>query len=484
MSAKKQDQKQTYNFAPEILRAYDIRGEVGVNLGEEDAYYLGRAFASYLRRKNADRQNRFKVCVGYDGRLSSPGLAHNLAKGLVDSGVDVEDIGLGPTPMVYFAVKDRMADGGIMVTGSHNPASHNGFKLTAQSGPIFGDAVQELGEIAASGEFVDAGDIIGELRKYDIVETYVKRLLKDLTVSSEAGAGMKIAWDAGHGAAGAVLKALTDQLPGQHILLYEKVDGSFPAHHPDPTVDENLVDLQDVVRKERCHMGIAFDGDGDRIGVVDSQGNVLRGDVLVALYAKEILEETPGASIIGDVKCSQVLFDAVEKMGGKPVICATGHSIVKSKLNELKAPLAGELSGHIFFADKYYGFDDALYCGVRLLNLVGEAGMDHGLQGLTANIPATVNTPEIRIEVEESQKFGMIDRLKTYLEGVMQEGWSVLDLDGVRLTTPQGWLLIRASNTQNVLSMRVEGNSLAELDTLKAIVVDALRAVGLEDVEL
>ena len=459
--------KDSHNFAPEILRAYDIRGVVGDTLTKTDAYYLGRAFGTYIRRREGS-----KVCLGYDGRTSSPELAGEVARGLSESGVDVEQVGLGPTPMVYFAVKDRMADGGIMVTGSHNPPMHNGFKMTLQTGPVYGEAVQELGEIAASGDFESGNGVIED---YDISKNYVSRLIRDLSTSRP----LKIAWDAGNGAAGPILRKLIQHLPGEHILLYDEVDGLFPAHHPDPTVDENLKDLQNVVMNQGCHMGIAFDGDGDRIGVVDEKGNVVRGDLLLVLYAREILEDMPGSTIIADVKCSQVLFDEIERLGGETVICATGHSILKSKLNELRAPLAGELSGHIFFADKYYGFDDALYCGVRLMNLLDDT--KGGLSELLKGMPTTINTPEIRFEVEESQKFGLIDRAVDFYKSLPDaKDWEVVDIDGIRLVTPYGWLLMRASNTQNVLSMRMEANSREDLGRLKALAGKGLSELGLD----
>lgn len=458
---------QSHVFAPEILRAYDIRGVVGDTLTKTDAYYLGRAFGTYIRRRNGS-----KVCLGYDGRTSSPELAAEVAKGLSESGVNVEHVGLGPTPMVYFAVKDRMADGGIMVTGSHNPPMHNGFKMTLQTGPVYGEAVQELGKIASGGDF-ETGQ--GTIEEYDISGTYVNRLIRDLTTTRP----LKIAWDAGNGAAGPILRKLIQHLPGEHILLYDEVDGLFPAHHPDPTVDENLKDLQNVVLNQGCHMGIAFDGDGDRIGVVDEKGGVIRGDTLLALYAREILEEAPGSTIIADVKCSQVLFDEIERLGGKPVICATGHSILKSKLNELRAPLAGELSGHIFFADKYYGFDDALYCGVRLINLLDET--QEGLSELLEGMPSTINTPEIRFEVEESEKFGLIDKAVAFYSSLPDaKNWDVVDVDGIRLVTPHGWLLMRASNTQNVLSMRMEANSRENLEQLGKLAAKGLDELGLD----
>ena len=332
-----------HQFSPTILREYDIRGIVGENLSEEDAYYLGRAFGTFVRRKGGSR-----VCIGYDGRDTSPTLSDALTKGLNESGIDVEHVGLGPTPMLYFAVKERGADAGIMITGSHNPSEYNGFKMTLQKEPVFGQTIQDIGTIAAAGDFETGA---GSVTEIDIKDEYVTRLLKDLTNDRP----MKIAWDNGNGAAGEILRLLTAKLPGEHILLYDDIDGDFPNHHPDPTVDANLVDLQKAVAEHGCDLGIAFDGDGDRIGVVDEKGTVLRCDILMIIYAREVLETFPGAPIIGDIKCSQVMFDEIDRMGGEGVIWKTGHSLIKAKMAELHSPLAGELSGHIFFADKYYG---------------------------------------------------------------------------------------------------------------------------------
>lgn len=452
-------------FDPVILRAYDIRGEVGVNLGENDAVALGRAFGTFIRNKGG--QN---VCIGYDGRLSSPQLAEATIHGLLSTGIDVENIGLGPTPMLYFSVKDRMADGGIMITGSHNPPSHNGFKLTLSGGPVFGEAVQELGKIAESGSFAKGK---GLLKDYSVQDSYIKRLLKDLNLARP----LKIAWDPGNGVAGNVLQELVKQMPGEHILLNEKVDGNFPAHHPDPTVDENLKELRNAVLDNTCDMGIAFDGDGDRIGVLDSNGNVIRGDTLLTIYAREILETNPGSPIIGDIKCSQVFLDEIKRLGGKPVLWKTGHSLIKNKLAELQSPLAGELSGHIFFADKYYGFDDALYCSIRLMNEV--AMFEKGLSEITAHMPRLFNTPEFRIDIDEDRKFGFIDDIGSFLKDNISEDAEIIDIDGIRMNLQNGWVLIRASNTQNVISLRMEAKSEEALNEIKGLVKIGFDKFGL-----
>lgn len=455
-------------FDPSILREYDIRGQIGKTLGEDDAYTLGRAFGTYLMRDN----HAGAVCVGYDGRLSSPALAQALIAGLNACGIETWHVGLGPTPMLYFAVKDRKAAAGIMVTGSHNPPDYNGFKMMLQNGPVFGDKIQQIGKIAAAGDFKTGN---GNNQDLDIQDSYVDRLLKDFVPTPKADA-MKIAWDAGHGAAGNILQKLTARLPGQHILLYERIDGHFPAHHPDPTVDKNLIDLQKIVREKKCDFGIAFDGDGDRIGVVDENGTILRCDILMTIYAREVLAQNPGAAIIGDVKCSQVMFDEITRLGGQAVMWKTGHSLIKDKMAELKAPLAGELSGHIFFNDHYYGFDDALYCAIRLINDVLAAGGK--LSTMTAALPTLFNTPELRIDVEEEKKFGIVPALIANLRPNLPPGFSIDDIDGIRVSGPEGWWLLRPSNTQAALVFRAESDSEDGLQILKNMALQEVEKLG------
>ncbi len=456
------------SLSPEILREYDIRGQIGINLGPEQAELIGRAFGTYIRRRIGGET----VCVGYDGRHSSPGLAQALIDGLAQTGLQVTNVGLGPTPMLYFAVKDLMQDGGIMITGSHNPPDYNGFKLTLQNGPIFGETIQEIGEIAASGDF-ETPDAKGSVRTLDIAETYIERLLRDFSCKRD----FKVAWDAGNGAAGAVLHKLVSRLPGEHILLYDAVDGDFPNHHPDPTVDENMRDLQNVVTEQGCDLGIAFDGDGDRIGAIDEKGNILRCDMLMTVYARDVLENNPGAPIIGDVKCSQVMFDEISRLGGRPVMWKTGHSLIKAKMAEMNAPLAGELSGHIFFGDKYYGFDDALYCAVRLLAEMNES--ESPLSGLTAHLPRPYSTPEIRFEVDEAEKFVLVPRvLENLRPRAEQEGFEIIDTDGVRVITEGGWWLLRHSNTQNVLVSRIEAVNPGAMAAMKRMLAHEIANIG------
>jgi phosphomannomutase len=453
-----------HEFNPVILREYDIRGQVEKNLFIEDAFAVGCAFGTYVKRKGGS-----KICVGFDGRDSSPIFSQALIGGLLTTGMEVENIGLGPSPMLYFAVKDHMADAGVMVTGSHNPSDYNGFKMTLQNGPVFGEEIQKIGEIAASGEFENGA---GTVRTVDIQDNYVDRLLRDYTGTKD----LKVAWDCGNGASGEIVRRLTAKLPGEHILLFDEIDGNFPNHHPDPTVDANLVDLIKTVIDEKCDLGVAFDGDADRIGAVDEKGNVLRCDTLIAIYAASVLEDHKGAHIIGDVKCSQVMFDEIKRLGGQPVMWNTGHSLIKAKMAELKAPLAGELSGHIFFGDKYYGFDDGMYCTIRLMNEVCDA--EGAASSLTEHLPVLFNTPEVRFEVVEEEKFDLVDKITSEMKRTATPNMEINDIDGVRVSTDKGWWLIRASNTQNVLVTRAEANSESALEELKNMVIQEVKKIG------
>lgn len=454
---------QTHTFHSTVLREYDIRGIVGKTLTTDDARAVGRAFGTVVVRQGGKR-----VCVGYDGRLSSPELEAALVEGLVSTGLHVERIGLGPTPMLYFATRDRHADAGIQITGSHNPPEYNGIKMMLGKGPVYGKMITDLGVMAAAGDFVTGQ---GSSEQIDVRDAYVARLLKDY----EGPKPLNVVWDSGNGASGEILRRLTAQLPGNHTLLFDEIDGTFPNHHPDPTVEENLEDLKKAVASTKAEVGIGFDGDGDRIGAIDEKGRVIWGDQLVAIYAAEVLKQHKGATIIADVKASQVLFDEIAKHGGKPLMWKTGHSLLKAKMAETGSPLAGEMSGHIFFADKWYGFDDALYCAIRLLDLLSKSGKK--LSEIRDGLPDVVNTPETRFQVDESRKFAVVEEVKARLKA---EGANVNDIDGVRVTTPDGWWLVRASNTQDVLVARAEAFSQEGLERLKKLLVDQLKQSGIE----
>ena len=459
----------SHTFDPTVLREYDIRGIIGETLGPDDARAIGRSFATMLREAGGK-----KVAVGYDGRVSSPILEHALVEGLTASGCDVVQIGMGPTPMLYYAeASAEDVDGGIQITGSHNPANYNGFKMVFQGRPFFGADIAALGERAAKGDWMDGA---GEAEHRDVLNAYVDRMVSALDgIDTEALSHLKIGWDAGNGAAGPALELLTQRLPGEHHLLFTEVDGNFPNHHPDPTVEENLEDLRRLVADKNLHFGVAFDGDGDRIGAIDGEGRVVWGDQLLMIYAEDLLQRMPGATIIADVKASRALFDHVEAHGGTPLMWKTGHSLIKSKMKETDCPLAGEMSGHVFFADTYYGYDDALYAGLRLMAAVARLG--RSLTELRGSMPALVNTPELRFQVDESRKFAAIEEVKQRLADSPDD---VDGIDGVRVTSDDGWWLLRASNTQDVLVARAESTSQEGLDRLMAQIDEQLAASGLE----
>ncbi|MEQ8249503.1 MAG: phosphomannomutase/phosphoglucomutase [Alphaproteobacteria bacterium] len=452
-----------HRFDPSILRAYDIRGVLDETLGAADAVAIGCAFGTIVRRRGGRTVN-----VGYDGRHSSPGLADRLVEGLKSTGVAVRRVGLGPTPMLYFSVHDTSADGGIMVTGSHNPPDHNGFKFMLGRSGFFGEDIQALGKMAEAGDF-DVGD--GTEETIDVAVRYIDRLV----AGADFPADLTVAWDPGNGAAGAVLEALTARIPGRHVLINVAVDGDFPNHHPDPTVPENLEQLRDAVTREGAALGFAFDGDGDRIGVVDAAGRIVWGDQLLALLARDVLTNHPGATIIGDVKCSIALFDEIRRLGGDPVMWAAGHSLVKAKMVETGAKLAGEMSAHIFFADDYYGFDDGLYAAVRTLQLIQRSGTSIG--AMLDELPVFVNTPELRFDCSESRKFAVAAEVAARMRAA---GAEVVDIDGVRVSNEDGWWLLRASNTQAVLVARIEAHDQAGLDRLKAQLFAELTASGVQ----
>ncbi len=451
-----------HSFEPTILREYDIRGVVGDTLATEDAYALGRAFGTIIRRSGGGN-----VCVGRDGRLSSPALEEALVDGLARSGLEVLRIGIGPTPMLYFAVHHCGAGGGIMVTGSHNPPDHNGFKMMLGTASFFGGDIQTLAQMAARDDFdTGKGVIIDE----PVADIYLDRLLRDFS-----GPALAVGWDPGNGAAGDIVSALCARLPGRHTIINGDIDGSFPNHHPDPTDPDTLVQLQTHVQNEKLDMGLAFDGDGDRIGAIDGTGEIVWGDQILAILAVDVLRDVPGATIIADVKASQALFDAITACGGVPLMWRTGHSLIKSKMAEIGAPLAGEMSGHIFFKHQYYGFDDAIFAALKLIEAIGNAG--RSLAQIRAAMPTLFNTPELRFPCPENRKFAIAGEIKHRLA---DSGFDINDIDGVRVTSPDGWWLVRASNTQDVLVARCESSTPEGLARLKSLLGDQLRLSGIE----
>ncbi len=450
---------------PVILREYDIRGIVGESLTPETMRLIGRGYATMLRERGCRT-----IAVGRDGRLSSPDMEDALVAGLVESGMAVTRIGLGPTPMLYFATYHLGTDAGAMITGSHNPPEYNGLKMVAGGKSFYGADIQELGRRVAAGELV-AGD--GGETSVSVFDAYVDRLVADY----RGDKSLKVAWDPGNGAAGDVVSKLAEKLPGYHVLINAEIDGTFPKHHPDPTVEKNLEQLKAAVEAHGCDAGVAFDGDGDRIGLVDGDGHVLWGDQMLILLAREVLADHPGATIIADVKASRAFFEEIERMGGDALMCKTGHSLIKTKMQETGAPLAGEMSAHLFIKHRYYGYDDAAYAAIRLLSIL--ASGDETLADLRKALPQYVNTPEIRFPCAEDRKAGVIDEVKARLAS--EDGIEVHDIDGVRVETDDGWWLLRASNTQDVLVARCESKDEAGLENLLAAL---RRQLAQSDIEL
>jgi phosphomannomutase len=454
----------SHQFDPTSLREYDIRGIVGRTLHEADAFAIGRCFGTIVARAGGR-----SVAVGYDGRLSSPALEAALVDGLSASGMVAVRIGRGPTPMLYYTATTRGTDGAVMVTGSHNPPDYNGFKMMLGRKPFFGEQIKALGAMAAAGDVV--AEISAPAEEIDVAGDYIARLLQDWDGGDRT---LTVVWDNGNGSAGDVLTRLVTRLPGRHTVLNGTVDGTFPAHHPDPTVPANLQQLIAEVARQKADIGIAFDGDADRIGLVDDTGTVLFGDQLMVVLARDVLASHPGATIIADVKASQVLFDEITAAGGNPLMWKTGHSLIKAKMAETGSPLAGEMSGHIFFADRWYGFDDALYAAVRTLGIL--ARLPGRLSAVVQALPKVINTPEVRFDCDDRRKFAVIEEVAARLR---RDGATVSETDGVRVLTEDGWWLLRASNTQAVLVARCEARTEAGLDRLKAALVAQLEQSGL-----
>lgn len=458
-----------------IIREYDIRGIYNKTLTKDSAYLIGWSFALYLKRYSEFKTNTVNVCR--DGRLSSPVLCAHLIKGLRDGGINVENIGVGPTPLLYYSTFIHKVDAGIMVTGSHNPGDYNGFKFLFNQKPFFGAHIKELFEISKTYKKSDISNPQGAIKHVSFTEKYTQMLVQECKAKRE----LNIAWDPGNGAAGEVTKKLCNNLPGTHYIINEKIDGNFPAHHPDPTVKANLEQLIDLVAEKKCDLGIAFDGDGDRIGVVDKFGRIVWGDQLLIFLAKDILLRNPGAPIIADVKASKTFFDEIRKYGGEPVMWKTGHSNIKQHMKDINSPLAGEMSGHIFIADNYFGYDDALYAAIRLIKLI--ANSDKKLHEMINDLPHSYATPEIRIECEDSKKFIVVDALQKKMK---RDGKKFISIDGIRYDFADGWWLLRASNTQPALVCRIESivkeSIYREFKVLKHLLAD--EGISLVDADL
>ena len=459
-----------HDFHPTLLREYDIRGLVGDTLSAADARAVGLSFGTVVREAGGRR-----VSVGRDGRHSSPEMRTALVEGLTAAGIDVVDIGQVSTPTLYFSVFELGTDGGVMITGSHNPPAYNGFKMMLGRKAFYGASIQRLGRIAAAGRYAQGQ---GQVEQRNIRDIYADRVVRDIRLDRQ----LKIVWDTGNGAAGPSVNDVSMRLESRHYLLNIEVDGDFPNHHPDPTVAENLQEMIAKVKETGADLGIGFDGDGDRIGVVDNKGGILWGDQLLAILASEdVLKRHQGAPIIADVKTSQGFFDWISQHGGKPVMWKAGQSLVKAKMAEMQAPLAGEMSGHVFFGDGWYGFDDALYAGVRLVQILAN-NPGATLADLKDRLPHSVNTPELRFSCPEERKFKVVEEVKAWLKE-RSDGREVIDIDGVRVKTSDGWWLLRASNTQAALTARAESSDEAGLDRLKGDLRAALASAGVELVE-
>lgn len=448
---------------PVIFREYDIRGVVGKDFDEDFAYDLGRTYVTFVVEKNGKKNPTFSL--GYDARLSSPGIAKALERGMNDSGANVIRLGLVTTPISYFSCFALEVDGGFMVTGSHNPPEYNGFKISLGKTTIYGDEIQQLLKIMQAKKYQTGK---GESRDHDIFPAYVARYKEEFgdvfAAAGESLAGVKVVLDCGNGAAGCIARRLFEAVGLKPTILFEKPDGTFPNHHPDPTVEENLDALKAAVLKEKAMIGIGFDGDADRIGVVDENARFILGDEMMVIISRAVLAANPGAKIIGDVKCSDRLYKDISKHGGQGIMWKTGHSLVKAKIKAENAPFGGELSGHIFFADRNYGYDDALYAGLRLVEILAKSKKP--LSSMLDGLGSAFNTPEIRIDTTEEKKVSIVARLRSIFgEGTADKKVNLID--GIRVSYKDGWALARASNTQPVLVLRFESDTQAGLDRIR-----------------
>lgn len=437
---------------PRIFREYDIRGVVDDDLTEEIAFVVGRGLATYISRLGKRR-----VAVGRDGRLSSARLRDALVRGMTAGGLEVIDLGVCPTPVFYFSLHHFDREGGVMITGSHNPPEFNGFKVCVDRDTLYGEEIQNLRAIVEAKDFV-AGT--GSVSRKEVIPAYQDYLVQNIRLAR----GLKVVIDSGNGTAGLVAPKVLRDLGCEVDDLYSEVDGRFPHHHPDPTIPENMQDVIRRVRETSAQVGIGYDGDADRIGAVDHLGNIVWGDQLLILFSREILSRHPGATIVSEVKCSQNLYDDISRHGGRGIMWRAGHSLLRSKIKAEKALLGGEMSGHMFFADRYFGYDDAIYASCRLLEILSYSGKT--IPELLKDVPQTFTTPEIRVHCPDHQKFAVADRVRDSF----RTEFPVIDIDGVRILFPDGWGLVRASNTQPVLVLRFEAKSAERLAAIRELV--------------
>jgi phosphomannomutase/phosphoglucomutase len=441
---------------PEMFREYDIRGIAGEDMTETDVFLIGQGVGTFLKQHGCS-----KTALGRDCRLTSPAYAQQIIAGLRSTGCDVTDIGICPTPVLYFSIRHLNQEGAVMVTASHNPGEYNGFKLCIGTDSIHGDDIQKIWQIIEKQAFI-RGE--GALKVADVIDPYQEYLLKDIRLSR----ALKVGIDAGNGTAGVVAVPIIKKLGCEVHELYCDMDGTFPNHEADPTVAKNMHDLMALVKNKKLDLGIGYDGDGDRIGVIDEQGNIIYGDKLMIIFSREILSRKPGATFISEVKCSKTMYDDIEKNGGRAIMWKTGHSLIKKKMKEEKAELAGEMSGHMFFADRYFGFDDATYASCRLLEIVAATGKT--IAELLEGVPRTYTTPEIRVECPDHLKFDVVKKITAFF----REKFDVIDIDGVRVIFDDGWGLVRASNTQPALVLRFEALTEERLEEIKNLVESAL----------
>lgn len=441
---------------PEIFRQYDIRGIAGEDMTEADVALLGRGIGTYLQQQG----NRF-VAVGRDCRLTSDSYSRQLMAGLVATGCRVVDIGMCSTPVLYYAIRHLGTQGGVMVTASHNPPEYNGFKICSGVDSVYGEQIQQIRKIIDDQAFIEG---TGVVQNYDVLPDYIEFVKENIRIKRP----LRVAVDAGNGTAGLTAVPIIKHLGCELHELYTEPDGTFPNHEADPTVPKNMADLVALVKEKGLDVGLGFDGDGDRLGVVDADGRLVYGDELMILFSREILTRKPGATFISEVKCSQVMYDDIAKHGGNAIMWKTGHSMIKQKMKEVKAELAGEMSGHIFFADRYYGYDDGVYAACRLLEILADTGRTVGQ--LLADVPKTHNTPEIRVDCPDPIKFDVVARVTEYF----RQREKVIDIDGVRVLFDGGWGLVRASNTQPALVLRFEALTPERLAQIRQTVESVL----------
>ena len=451
-----EDYKQDIELNKQIFREYDIRGVVAEDLQDQDVELLGKGFGSYMLQKGAK-----KIALGRDGRLSSNHLRDVLISGLKLTGINIVDLGTVPTPLTYWATHCLEVDGAVMITGSHNPPEYNGFKITLGTEAIYGESIRNIQTLIESGDF-EVGN--GSVKEFPVIDDYIEDLFSRLKLTRP----VRLAVDCGNGVGGLTSAALLRKLGCEPYMLFEEVDGTFPNHHPDPTVETNLADLKKAVLDNNLELGVAYDGDADRIGVIDETGNVLWGDQILAILARDLLKDNPGAGFIGEVKCSQLLFDDIRKHGGEALMWKVGHSLIKSKMQETGALLAGEMSGHIFYKHRYYGCDDALYVTCRLLEIVAKT--EKPVSSFLADWPKLYNTPEIRRDCPDEIKFQLVEKVRDHF----RSKYDVVDVDGMRVMMPGGWGLLRASNTQPVVVLRFEAESKEKLDAIRSEVEEEI----------